>query len=282
MISAILLFVVAAGSQDLVVGSVETVGTEYKFVEGPLWISGKGLIFSDIPANSIYNADKTPFRSPSGESNGLTLDRQGRLIVCEGANRRVSRTEADGAVSVVADKYLGRKLNSPNDVVVRSDGAVFFTDPTYGLNAKDAELPFSGVYAVTPDGKVTLLSVYFKFPNGLTFSPDEKTLYVGESEAGFIEAFDVAPDCSLSNARTFATGIGADGMKTDSQGRLWTSAKDGIRVYAPSGQLLKTIAFPEQPSNCAFGDDDAMTLYVTARTSVYKIRCAAPGILPGK
>lgn len=274
----ILLMALLAAGQDLVQGPVETVGTEFAFTEGPVWIPGKGLIFSDIPADTIFGADKSVFRTPSGKSNGLTLDKQGRLIACEGGNRRVTRTEADGAITVLADKYLDRKLNSPNDVVVRSDGTIFFTDPPYGLEGRKAELPFSGVYAITPDGKLTLLSVYFTHPNGLAFSPDEKTLYVSDSGGGFIEAFDAQKDGALKNARTFATDVGPDGMKVDEQGRLWTSAKDGIRVYAPSGELLKTIPFPEQPANCAFGDEDGKTLYVTARHGLYKVRCTVRGI----
>ena len=272
--------IIAGG--DLVQGPVETVATGLGFSEGPLWIPGKGLVFSDIPADAICSADKTVFRKPSGQSNGLTLDREGRLIACEGGNRRVTRTEANGAITVLAEQYLGRKLNSPNDVVVRSDGTIFFTDPPYGLEGREAELPFSGVYAIAPDGNLKLLSVYFKFPNGLAFSPDEKTLYVGDSGSGFIEAFDVQKDGALTNARTFATDVGPDGMKMDEQGNLWTSAKDGIRVYRPSGERVTTIAFPEQPANCAFGDDDGKTLYVTARHGLYKVRCTVRGIRPGK
>lgn len=267
---------------DLVAGSVETVAQGFQFTEGPLWLPGTGLIFSDIPADSIFKADKTVFRKPSGKSNGLTLDREGRLTACEHGNRRVTRTEKDGTITVLADQYLGRKLNSPNDVVVRSDGMIFFSDPPYGLEGRQLELPFAGVYCIAPDGKLTLLSVYFKYPNGLAFSPDEKTLYVSDSGGSLIEAFDVEKDGTLTNARTFATKVGPDGMKVDEQGRLWTSAKDGIRVYQPGGELLDTIRFPEQPSNCAFGDDDGKTLYVTARHGVYKIRCAIAGMRPAK
>ena len=278
MTSMMLLIALLSAGQDLVQGPVETVGTGFAFTEGPVWIPGKGLIFSDIPADTIYGADKSVFRTPSGKSNGLTLDKQGRLIACEQTNRRVTRTEADGTITVLADKYLDRKLNSPNDVVMRSDGTIFFTDPPYGLEGREAELPFSGVYAIAPDGKLTLLSVYFNHPNGLAFSPDEKTLYVSDSGGGFIEAFDVQKDGALKNARTFATNVGPDGMKMDEEGRLWTSARDGIRVYAPSGELVQTIHFPEQPANCAFGDEDGKTLYVTARHGLYKVRCTVRGI----
>ena len=273
---------IAAAEEELTTGPVETVGTGFQFTEGPLWLPGAGLLFSDIPADTIFKADKTEFRKPSGKSNGLTLDPQGRLIACEHGNRRVTRTEPDGTITVLADRYLGRKLNSPNDVVVRSDGRVFFTDPPYGIEGRERELPFSGVYAIEPDGTLTLLSVYFKYPNGLALSPDEKTLYVGDAQAGFVEAFDVAPDGSLGNGRTLCKDVGPDGMKMDEQGRLWIAAKDGIRVYRPDGYHAGTIRFPEQPANCTFGDEDGQTLYVTARHGVYKVRCAVKGIRPGR
>ncbi len=273
---------VAGAAEEFVAGPVEKVGDGFQFTEGPLWLPGQGLIFSDIPADTIYRADKTVFRKPSSKSNGLTLDPEGRLIVCEQESRRVTRTEKDGSVTVLADQYLGRKFNSPNDVCVRSDGMVFFSDPPYGLEGREAELPFSGVYAIAPDGKITLLSVYFKHPNGVALSPDEKTLYITDSGASFIQAFDVAKDGSLSNTRLFCKDLGPDGLKVDGRGNVWASARDGIRVYRPDGSLAATISFPEQPANCAFGDDDSKTLYVTARHGVYKVRCAIAGLRPGR
>lgn len=276
----VLLFLAALlSADDFVQGTPEPVSTGYGFTEGPVWIAGKGLLFSDLVAGAIYAADKSEFRKPSGKSNGLVLDRQGRLIACEGANGRVTRTEPDGAATVLADNFLGRKFNSPNDVVVRSDGTVIFTDPPYGLEGREPELPFSGVYAIAPDGKVSLLISHFRHPNGLAFSPDEKTLYIGDSGDGFIAAFDVRPDGTLFNARTIAAVEVPDGMKVDEQGRLWSSSKEGVCVFSPKGELLKTIVFPEQPSNCVFGDQDGKTLYVTAQKGVYKIRCAIRGAL---
>ena len=283
MSCAILLCVLVAGAgESLVAGPIERVLTDLQFSEGPVWLPGEGLIFSDIPADTIYRADKSVFRTPSGKSNGLALDGEGRLIACEHGNRRVSRTEKGGRITVLADQYLGRKLNSPNDVVVRSDGTIFFTDPPYGLEKREAELPFSGVYGIAPDGKLTLLSVYFKHPNGVALSPDEKTLYVADSGASFIEAFDAAPDGSLENARLFAKDVDPDGLKMDERGNLWVAAADGIRVYRSDGALVETVKFPEQPANCAFGGDDGKTLYVTARHGLYKIRCAVKGARQGK
>lgn len=267
-------------SEELVTGPVETIAEGFQFTEGPVWLPSGILLFSDIPADTIYRADKTVFRKPSGKSNGLTLDGEGRLIACEHWNRRVTRADKDGGITVVADRYDGKKLNSPNDVVVRSDGTVFFTDPPYGLEGRQAELAFRGVYAVSPDGRIRLLTDEFKTPNGLAFSPDEKTLYIGDSGEGFVRAYDVAKDGTLTNGRLFCRIPVPDGMKVDNRGRLWCTAEDGVRVFDPTGEHVGTVAFPQPPANCAFGDEDGKTLYVTARTGVYKVRCAVEGLRP--
>lgn len=269
----------AAGS-DLVTGRVETVREGFEFTEGPLWLPEGRLIFSDIPADTIYAADGSVVRSPSGKSNGLTLDPQGRLVACEHGNRRVSRTERDGTVTTVADAYEGKRLNSPNDVVVRSDGTIFFTDPPYGLDGRPAELDVQGVYAISPAGAIRLIADDFTKPNGLTFSPDESILYIADTEHSHIRAFDVASDGTLSNGRLFCEVQRPDGMKTDRDGRIWTTAADGMEVFAPDGARLAALPFPQRPANCAFGDEDGKTLYVTARTGVYRVRCATEGIRP--
>ncbi len=273
--------VLSLGAADrLVAGPVEEVGGDYMFTEGPLWIPGEGLVFSDIPADTIYRGDGSVFRKPSGNSNGLALDCEGRLIACEHGNRRVTRTEKDGSINVLADEYMGRRLNSPNDLVVRSDGMIFFTDPPYGIKAREAELPFCGVYAIVPpDNELKLLSVYFRRPNGVALSPDEKTLYVADSGDGFIQAFDVAEDGMLSNSRLFARAR-PDGMKVDVKGRLWTSDGKGVSVFSPEGEKLEFIEFSHAPSNCAFGGDDNKTLFVTARPSVFKVRVETAGLRP--
>lgn len=282
LLTILVAFSIAQAPAPLVTGDVEMVADGFEFTEGPVWLPGEGLVFSDIPADTIFRDDHSVFRSPSGKSNGLALDPEGRLLACEHWNRRVSRTEKDGTIAVVADAYLGRKFNSPNDLVVRSDGTIFFTDPTYGVDARERELPFAGVYAVEPGGKVKLLSVYFKQPNGVALSPDEKTLYVGDSAGGFIQAFEIAKDDALRQSRLFAEGVGPDGMKVDERGNLWTSARDGIRVYSPEGALLETVAFPEKPANCAFGGTDGKTLYVTARRGLYRVACGVAGLAAGK
>lgn len=266
----------AAPVDTVVTGPIEVVATGFQFTEGPVWVADAGLLFSDIPADVIYRADKSVYRAPSGNSNGLACDREGRLIACEHGNRRVSRTEKDGRVTTLADRYLGRRLNSPNDAVVRSDGSIFFTDPPYGVKPDERELPFAGVYMIAPDGALRLLSVYFRSPNGLAFSLDEKKLYVGDSEDNFIEVFDVAEDGALTNACLFAKASVPDGMRMDPYGRLWVAAEDGLHVFRGDGSLSAIVPVPEPPSNCAFGDNDRRTLYITARKGLYKARCAMP------
>ncbi len=217
------------------------------------------------------------FRQPSGNSNGLTLDLQGRLIACEHSNRRVSRTEADGSVIPLATHYQGRQLNSPNDVVVKSDGSIYFTDPPYGVQPEERELDFQGVYRIAPDGTLALLVDDFERPNGLAFSPDERILYVDDTARRHVRAFDVLPDGTLVHGRVFAemqspaTG-GPDGMKLDVEGSLYVTGPGGTWLFDPDGRHLGTLVTPELPANLAFGDGDRCTLYITARTSVYRVR----------
>jgi gluconolactonase len=284
MIIAAMSLGAAPDGTAMTAGPPEQVATGFKFTEGPLWLGEGGLIFSDIPGDTIYRADKSVFRAPSGASNGLTLDREGRLLVCETKTRRVTRTEKDGAVTVIADRFEGHRFNSPNDVVVRSDGTIFFTDPPYGLpkGMQDpaAELGFAGVFAVKPGEAPRVLGKDFATPNGLAFSPDEKTLYVSDTEGKHIRAFDVAADGTLSKGREIYTLPVPDGLKVDAAGRVWCSAQDGVHVIGQDGKRLELIAVPDA-SNVAFGDADAKALYVTAIQSVFKVRIRESGILPG-
>ena len=264
--------------------TLEQIATGFGFTEGPVWL-GNYLLFSDIPQNRIVRwrmlsegPEITTFRSPSGNSNGLTIDRSGRLIACEHSARRVTRVEIDGSISVLAERYEGRRLNSPNDVTVRSDGSVYFTDPPYGLENLTAwkELPFSGVYCCLPDGKLVLLTDDFDRPNGLAFSPDETILYVDDSARVHIRAFDVSPDGSLSNGRVFIDMQSAeagvpDGMKVDQQGNIYCTGPGGLWVINPGGKCLGRIVLPEQPSNLVWGDPNCKTLYITVRSSVYRL-----------
>jgi sugar lactone lactonase YvrE len=270
---------------------VEKLAGGFTFTEGPVWDHDGFLLFSDENGGNAIrkwtpDGRVTVFRNPSHNSNGLTFDRQGRLIACEQDNRRISRTEPDGTIVSVAEQYNGRRLNSPNDVVVRSDGSIYFTDPPYGLNyAGEQELPFAGVYRVSPDGQLSLVADDFDRPNGLAFSPDEKTLYVDDTSRAYIRAFDVRADGTLANDRLFAllksTGSGAtDGMKVDVEGNVYCSGPGAIEVFDPTGKPLGRIRLPEPPANLAWGDADGKGLFSTARTSLYRIQLNIQGIRP--
>jgi gluconolactonase len=268
-------------------GDPERLATGFQFTEGPLWLPQGLLIFSDIPASRIYSwtteAGAQVWREPSGNSNGLTHDPQGRLLACEHGNRRVSRTEADGTVVTLADRYQGKRLNSPNDIVVRHDGVVYFTDPPYGIQPEQQEQPLNGVYAVRPDGTMLLVADDMIRPNGLAFSPDESILYIDDSGRRHVRAFDVLPDGTLANSRVLADMDhpqpgSPDGMKVDLQGHLYVAGATGLWVFEPDGRCLGTVIFPERPANLAWGDDDRRTLYLTCRTSLYRIRTTVPGL----
>lgn len=283
--AALLLLMPLSADTGIVSGSVEPVAEGFQFTEGPLWLGASGLIFSDIPADTIYRADKSVWRQPSGQANGLTLDPQGRVIACEHQTRRISRTEADGTVVSVGERFDGKRLNSPNDVICRSDGVILFTDPPYGLkgglSGPEAELDFAGVFAILPDATLKLLGKDFKKPNGIALSPDEKILYVADTESNHIRAFDLAADATVSNGRVFAEVQHPDGLKVDVQGNLWCTSEGGVQVLSTSGAVLGTVSVPQQPSNCAFGEADGQTLYITARSAVYKVRTVQPGLRPG-
>ena len=272
----------------------------FRFTEGPVWHPDGYLLFSDIPASTIYRIN-VPYQqahgpwntggqigiflSPSGNSNGLTFDPQGKLLACEHGGRRVSRMGADGKMETVADSYNGKRLNSPNDIVCHSSGRIYFTDPPYGIDPDPGEQGFNGVYRIDPDGAVVLLYSDFDRPNGLAFSPDESKLYINDSHRRHIRVSDVNPDGSLSNDRVFidmnveAEG-NPDGMKLDTQGNVYCTGGGGIWVIDPSGDHLGTIPVPEQPANLAFGSADLTVLYITARTTIYSIQLAVPGVAP--
>jgi gluconolactonase len=263
------------------------------FTEGPLWHRhDRYLLFSDMPGDHLRRWSEkdgvSTFRKPCNKSNGLAWDREGRLIVCEHASSHLTRTEADGRITVLAGHYEGKELNSPNDVVVRSDGAIYFSDPTYGRVEhygvpREPQLGFRGVYRLAPDGKsLTLLADDFGQPNGLCFSLDEKVLFVNDTDNQHIRAFDVQSDGSVANsriwARTVGEGAGApDGMKIDSAGNVYCCGPGGIHVFGPDAASLGVIRVPEYTANFCWGDDDLRSLFITASTSVYRIRVATPG-----
>lgn len=255
-----------------------------------MWDYADGyLLFSDIRANQIKKwspgKDVETFREPSGNSNGLTYDKEGCLVACEHGNRRLSRTEKDGTTRTLVDHFQGRHLNSPNDVVVKSDGSIYFTDPPYGIGPEEQELPFQGVFRLSPDnGEPKLLVKDFDRPNGLAFSPDEKLLYVADSsDRRHVRVFVDNEDGSLIKGRVFAEirseePGNPDGMKVDVEGHLYVAAAGGVWVFAPTGKLLGVIRVPETPANCAWGDSDWRSLYITARTSLYRVRLDVRGI----
>lgn len=277
---------IEAGDPELVAGG-------FQFVEGPVWHPDGFLLFSDIPASRIYQLrpGQAPavWREPSGKSNGLALDREGRLVACEHGNRRVSRTAADGSVAPIAERFDGGRLNRPNDVVCRSDGSVYFSDPHYGANPgapmmtdEELEQPVRGVYRVAPDGALTRVADDFDRPNGLAFAPDEQTLYIDDSARRHVRAFDVLPDGSLANSRVLCDMDhpqpgSPDGMKVAASGHLFVAGATGVWVFEPDGTHLGVIVTPERPANLAFGDADRQTLYITARTSLYRVRVKVPG-----
>jgi gluconolactonase len=257
--------------------------------EGPLWWHEGGyLLFSDIGHNRRMkwtpDGGLSVVQEPTNEANGLTRDRQGRLLACEHLTRRVTRQDPDGSLTVLAYNYHGRRLNRPNDVVVKSDGSIYFTDP--GLGRIESELDFCGVYRLAPDiGSMHLLVWDFVTPNGLAFSPDEQILYVNDTRRGHIRAFEVEPTGLLAMAtdRVFATlrgdRVGApDGMKVDTEGNVYCTGPGGIWIFDPSGTHLGTIATGAQTTNIAWGDDDWKTLYFTNWGALGRIRMRIPGI----
>ena len=266
---------------------LEQVATGFQFLEGPVWnAKEQALYFTDIPASKILkleNGKVSVVRHPSGKANGMTYDRQGRLVMCEEGARQITRLELDGSLTILADRFQGKPLNSPNDIVVKSDGATYFTDPPYGIKAEQQEQSIQGVYRISPDGDLTVIAADFAGPNGLAFSPDERLLYIDDSDRRHIRVFDVQPDGSLKGDRLFCNmdvpKVGApDGMKVDTEGRIYSTAAGGIWVLDPQGHHLGTIALPDAPSNCAWGDADYQTLYITAQKSVYRIRVNVPGL----
>jgi gluconolactonase len=279
---------------------VERLFTGCKWAEGPAWFGGgRYLIWSDIPNNRMLRYDEADghvsvFRSPAGNSNGNSVDRQGRLVSCEHGNRRVSRTEHDGTVITLADRWRGKRLNSPNDLVVKSDGSVWFTDPSYGIetdyegNRSEPEIEGCNVYRIDPDtGEVDAVITDMVRPNGIAFSPDESRLYVadsgrthGDELPAHIRAFDVAADGrAVSVGAVFADSPAGlfDGFRFDSEGRLWTSAADGVRCYSADGVPLGRIKVPEVVANCTFGGLKRNVLYICGTTSLYAVRLMVNG-----
>ncbi|MCU7826929.1 SMP-30/gluconolactonase/LRE family protein [Kitasatospora sp. DSM 101779] len=264
-----------------------------RWAEGPVYLPAwRQLIWSDIPNDRMLRWDEATgtvgvFRSPAGHSNGNTLDGLGRLVSCEQGNRRVTRTEHDGSVTVLADRYRGRRLNSPNDAVVHSDGSVWFSDPDFGITSDyeghraEGEIGACNVYRIDPhSGEVRLVADGFEGPNGLVFSPDERRLYVADSRLRQIRVFAVREDGTLSDGEVFAKApeSGFDNIRFDDGGRLWAAAlDDGVHCYDPDGTLIGRLRVPEPVSNLAFGGPKNNRLFITATTSLYSVLMAVTG-----
>ncbi len=293
--------------QDAAVGKV---ADGFAWVEGPVWNRREGcLLFSDIPNNSVFKWQEgqgvTLFLKPSGYtgaapfagrepgSNGLTFDSQGRLVLCEHGDRRITRLEADGKKTVLADRYQGKRLNSPNDLVFKSNGDLYFTDPPFGLpktfDDPGKELDFSGVYRLTPRGELTLLTKELRAPNGIAFSPSEKTLYISNAEPNraIWMAYDVEDDGTIANGRVFfqvpawskTRKGGPDGMKVDREGNIFAAGPGGLYIIAPDGALLGNIDLGVATGNCAWGNDGSF-LYIAASTAIYRLRLHTRGMPP--
>ncbi|MGH3659489.1 MAG: SMP-30/gluconolactonase/LRE family protein, partial [Micromonosporaceae bacterium] len=257
-----------------------------RWAEGPVYVpAGRYLLWSDIPNDRMLRWDEPTgtvgvFRQPAGYSNGNTLDGAGRLVTCEQGKRRVTRTEHDGSVTVLADRYQGKRLNSPNDVVVRSDGSIWFTDPSYGIDSDyeghraDTEIGACHLYRVDPDsGAVRIAAADFDRPNGLAFSLDERRLYVSDTRRDHLRVFEVDDDGALSGGAVFADcTVGSfDGLRLDEAGRIWTSAGDGVHCYHPDGTLIGKLRIPETVANLVFGGPKRNHLFISATTSLYAI-----------
>ena len=273
--------------EEVVDGELELISEGHDFTEGPIWSPAGYLLFSDIPANTIFRwqegGPSEAFITPSGNSNGLDFDAMGRLIAAEHGPRRVSRREIGEDAQTIVDEFEGQQLNSPNDLIIRSDGTIYFTDPPYGIQPQDQELAFQGVFRVDPRGQISLIADDFDRPNGIALSPDETILYVADTAAEHVRSFAVQPGGEVTGGEVFVDlqsdlQGNPDGMAVDVFGDLFVTGGGGVRVVTPAGAVLGTIMVPEQVTNCTFGDPDGMALFLTAQSRVYRIRLKVKGV----
>ena len=252
------------------------------FAEGPVWARAGYLIFSDVPRNRLLEFKPTErpgiFREKSNGAMGNTFDSEGRLYSCETHMRRVTRTDKKGKIEVLAERWQDKRLNAPNDIVVRKDGQVYFTDPAFGNQQDDRELDFYGIYHLSHKGELEVVAKPKGRPNGIAISPSGRLLYVTNSDERNVRVYDLDRNGAASNERVLVSGIEGvpDGVRVDEKGNLYVAAAK-VEVYTPEGKPLGSISLSETPSNCAFGDDDFGSLYITARTSVYRVRLNVKG-----
>ena len=270
---------------------MERIFSDGRWTEGPAYLpAGRYLVFSDIPNDRVLRWDETTgavgvLRQPADYANGHTVDRLGRLVSCHHGTRRVTRTEHDGSLTVLADRYQGKRFNSPNDVVEHSDGGIWFTDPSYGIDSDyegyraAAEIDGCHVYRIDPEGSVHRVADDFDRPNGLAFSADERTLYIADSRRNHIRRFSVTEDGTLTGGGVYATCDAGtfDGLRLDAEGRIWAAAHDGLHCFAPDGTLLGKLHVPEIVSNLTFGGSRRNLLFITASTSVYVLKVSING-----
>jgi gluconolactonase len=271
-----------AAAQDFADLKIDKVAGGYTFTEGPAWSANGYLIFSDIPNNKLFQLtpgeETTIFREDSKGANGNRFDVQGRLYTCESHSRRLTRTDKKGKVEVLAERWQGKRLNAPNDVVVRKDGQIYFTDPAFGNQEDGRELDFYGVFHISHKGEMEVIAKPKGRPNGVALAPNGRILYVDNSDERNVRAYDLDHNGAASNERVLISGIDGvpDGMCVDEKGNLYVAANK-VEVYSPEGKHLGAVDTRETPSNCTFGDADFESLYITARTSVYRARLNVKG-----
>jgi gluconolactonase len=280
---AILLFIWSAAAQDFANMRIDKVAAGYAFAEGPAWSPSGFLIFSDIPNNKLLQF--TPgqpanvFRENSNGATGNRFDAQGRLYSCETHSRRVTRTDKKGKVEILAERWQGKRLNAPNDLAIRKDGDIYFTDPAFGNQQDTRELDFFGVYHISRKGDLEVVAKPKGRPNGIALSPDGRMLYVSNSDEKNVRAYDLNKNGEASNERTLISGMEGvpDGICVDEKGDIYVAANH-VLVYSLEGKPIGMIQTEETPSNCSFGDPDLGSLYITARTSVYRVRLDVKGV----